>query len=138
MQYSRSIDHLDIECDTYETEPNFLVTEGNESVEESLHSNLLRSNCLVTGQPDWGTVEISYKGKKISHSGLLRYFVSFRHHIEFHEQCIERIFVDIMRRCSPEALTVCGWYTRRGGIDINPFRSTDKNLYTKDLRLCRQ
>jgi len=132
------IDLLDISCNTYQTEPNFLKTGSNQIVQETLHSNLLRSNCLVTGQPDWGTVEITYTGKSIDREGLLRYIVSFRHHIEFHEQCVERIFVDIIRQCQPESLSVCAYYTRRGGIDINPYRSTDSNFVPNNIRLCRQ
>ncbi|MHB1949009.1 MAG: NADPH-dependent 7-cyano-7-deazaguanine reductase QueF [Gammaproteobacteria bacterium] len=132
------LDDLDIECTSYLVEPSYLTAE-NENVEETLYSNLLKSNCLVTNQPDWGSVQIAYKGKKINHAGLLRYLVSFRNHNEFHEQCIERIFVDIMKYCQPEELTVYGRYTRRGGLDINPYRST-KNIFPKDLnrRLCRQ
>jgi 7-cyano-7-deazaguanine reductase len=93
-------------------------------VEEGLVSNLLRSNCPVTGQPDWGTVQIQYRGAPIDQAGLLRYLVSFRNHNEFHEQCVERIFVDVMQRCRPEQLSVYARYTRRGGLDINPYRST--------------
>jgi 7-cyano-7-deazaguanine reductase len=135
---SLCLDSLDISCDSYETNPAFLSIESDKLVKETLHSNLLRSNCLVTGQPDWGTVEISYAGRKIKHEGLLRYIVSFRNHIEFHEQCVERIFMDIMRQCQPESLSVCARYTRRGGIDINPYRSTDPNFKPVSLRLCRQ
>ena len=132
------LDDLDVECTTYLVEPSYLTSE-NEIAEETLYSNLLKSNCLVTNQPDWGSVQIAYKGKKINHEGLLRYLVSFRNHNEFHEQCIERIFVDIMKYCQPEELTVYGRYTRRGGLDINPYRSTQKKL-PNDLnkRLCRQ
>lgn len=93
-------------------------------VEEALVSNLLRSNCPVTGQPDWGSVQIRYRGAAIDPAGLLRYLVSFRNHNEFHEQCVERIFVDVMERCRPEQLSVYARYTRRGGLDINPYRST--------------
>src|SRR3990167_1788155 len=114
------LDALDIECDTYSIQPAYLCTE-DQPVEETLYSNLLKSNCLVTFQPDWASVQISYKGKKINHEGLLKYLVSFRNHNEFHEQCIERIFADIMQYCQPEALTVYGRYTRRGGLDINPY-----------------
>ena len=108
-------------------------------VEETLFSNLLKSNCLVTNQPDWGSIQISYKGKKINRESLLRYIVSFRNHNEFHEQCIERIFIDIMKYCQPEKLTVYGRYTRRGGLDINPYRSTE-NVKTNipTTRLYRQ
>lgn len=93
-------------------------------VQETLVSHLLRSNCPVTGQPDWGSVQIAYRGAPIDRAGLLRYLVSFRTHNEFHEQCVERIFVDLLRRCSPLQLSVYGRYTRRGGLDINPFRSS--------------
>jgi 7-cyano-7-deazaguanine reductase len=99
-----------------------------DTVEETLVSDLLRSNCPVTGQPDWGSVQIAYRGQPIDREGLLRYLVSFRTHNEFHEQCVERIFVDVMKRCAPERLSVYARYTRRGGLDINPFRSTDKTV----------
>ena len=118
------IDHLDVTCSVYQVEPNYLSAEANK-VEEILYSDLLKSNCLVTNQPDWGTVQIAYVGSQINREGLLRYLVSFRNHNEFHEQCIERIFVDIINRCKPEKLTVYGRYTRRGGLDINPYRSTE-------------
>ncbi|OJW06199.1 MULTISPECIES: NADPH-dependent 7-cyano-7-deazaguanine reductase QueF [Legionella] len=132
------LDDLDIECSIYHVEPSFLFV-SEELVEESLYSNLLKSNCLVTNQPDWGSVQIAYKGKKINREGLLKYLVSFRNHNEFHEQCIERIFVDIMNYCQPEQLTVYGRYTRRGGLDINPYRSTEKSSFVgKNLRLVRQ
>jgi 7-cyano-7-deazaguanine reductase len=131
------IDDLDIECSSYTVDASILKVE-NEIVEEVLYSDLLKSNCLVTNQPDWGSVEISYKGKKINRENLLRYIVSFRNHNEFHEQCIERIFMDIMRYCQPEELTVYGRYTRRGGLDINPYRSTTKLKKTINSRLCRQ
>jgi 7-cyano-7-deazaguanine reductase len=97
-------------------------------IEETLVSDLLRSNCPVTGQPDWGSVQIRYRGAPIDREGLLRYLVSFRTHNEFHEQCVERIFVDVMKHCAPEQLSVYARYTRRGGLDINPFRSTGKDL----------
>jgi len=131
------LDNLDIECSSYEVQPTFLKTE-NELVEEILFSNLLKSNCLVTNQPDWGSLQISYKGNKIDREGLLRYIVSFRNHNEFHEQCIERIFIDIMTHCKPDELTVYGRYTRRGGLDINPYRSTKKVSNMLNRRLCRQ
>ncbi|MFA5959915.1 MAG: NADPH-dependent 7-cyano-7-deazaguanine reductase QueF [Tatlockia sp.] len=119
------IDFLDVTCTDYLVKPDYLVVEDNR-VEETLYSDLLKSNCLVTNQPDWGSVQIAYKGMQINQEGLLKYLVSFRNHNEFHEQCIERIFVDIMNRCKPERLTVYGRYTRRGGLDINPYRSTEK------------
>lgn len=130
------LDTLDITCDTYTTNPAFLTTE-NQIVTETLYSDLLKSNCLVTRQPDWGSVMISYSGKKISHEGLLKYIISFRNHDEFHEQCVERIFVDIMQYCAPETLTVYARYTRRGGLDINPWRGTEQ-LDTAITRLTRQ
>lgn len=119
-----SLDKLDITMNNYEIGPEFLSLDSSgKYVAEELYSDLLRSNCLVTGQPDWGTVLISYEGKKIDHEALLKYIISFRNHIEFHEQCVERIFNDITTQCSPDSLTVYARYTRRGGIDINPIRS---------------
>lgn len=133
-----NIDELDIDCTTYLVDPTLLQTE-NELVSETLQTNLLRSNCLITNQPDWGSVQISYRGNKINRESLLRYIVSFRNHNEFHEQCVERIFVDIMKHCKPEALTVYGRYTRRGGLDINALRTTDKDAcIIQNFRLCRQ
>ncbi len=106
-------------------------------VDEELHSHLLKSNCLVTNQPDWGSVLIRYQGYKIDPEAVLRYLISFRQHNEFHEQCVERIFVDLMRYCKPEKLTVYARYTRRGGLDINPFRSNYEPSID-NLRLARQ
>lgn len=133
-----NIDDLDVECSEYSVVPDYLSTE-HLLVKETLCSDLLKSNCLVTNQPDWGSVQISYLGNKINREGLLKYLVSFRNHNEFHEQCIERIFVDIMNYCKPKELTVYGRYTRRGGIDINPYRSTNK-IYPEfsNYRLIRQ
>ena len=133
----RLIDHLDVECHEYIVNPYLLKVENSE-VEETLYSNLLKSNCLVTYQPDWGSVQISYTGPKINPESLLQYLVSFRNHNEFHEQCIERIFIDIMNFCQPKTLTVYGRYTRRGGVDINPIRSTEKNIQIQKMRLIRQ
>jgi len=120
------IDELAIEVDDYgPPQAGYLAADGAKAVvEETLVSNLLRSNCPVTGQPDWGSVQIRYRGAPIDQAGLLRYLVSFRNHNEFHEQCVERIFVDVMQRCRPEQLSVYARYTRRGGLDINPYRST--------------
>lgn len=132
------IDDLDVTCSVYQVEPQYLMV-GNTSVTEVLYSDLLKSNCLVTKQPDWGSVQIAYTGKQIDREGLLKYLVSFRNHNEFHEQCIERIFVDIMQQCNPEKLTVYGRYTRRGGLDINPWRSTERMPFQgKNQRLIRQ
>ncbi|MBY0545359.1 MAG: NADPH-dependent 7-cyano-7-deazaguanine reductase QueF [Gammaproteobacteria bacterium] len=132
------LDNLDVSCSDYTTKSSLLTTE-KEMIDETLYSHLLKSNCLVTNQPDWGTVEIHYQGQKINHENLLKYIVSYRNHNEFHEQCIERIFVDIMEHCKPTKLTVYGRYTRRGGLDINPYRSTEQaDFKGKNNRLLRQ
>ncbi|MGB6056083.1 MAG: NADPH-dependent 7-cyano-7-deazaguanine reductase QueF [Burkholderiaceae bacterium] len=117
------LDRLDIEVDAYQPDPQLLHAEPEAIVEETLVSHLLKSNCLVTGQPDWGSVQIHYVGAPINQEGLLRYLIGFREHNEFHEQCVERIFVDILQRCRPQKLAVHARYTRRGGLDINPWRS---------------
>jgi len=120
------LDTQDIAIDRYDPEPGYLSSDAQAPVvEETLYSHLLKSNCLVTGQPDWGMAVIRYRGAPIDREGLLRYLVSFRNHNEFHEQCVERIFVDILRQCQPQTLTVYARYTRRGGLDINPWRSND-------------
>lgn len=134
--YGTCLDDLDIECNVYTPQPSFLEANG-EIVEETLHSHLLKSNCLVTGQPDWASILIKYQGKQIHHPGLLKYLVSFRNHCEFHEQCVERIFTDIIRHCEPKLLTVYARYTRRGGIDINPFRSNFE-ASPENMRVVRQ
>ena len=132
------IDEQDIEITSYEFNANWLKDcVSDEIVEEKLVSHLLKSNCLITNQPDWGTLHIHYVGKKINQEKLLRYVVSFRQHNEFHEQCVERIFCDLMHYAKPEKLTVYARYTRRGGLDINPFRSNFENL-PENLRLARQ
>ncbi|THF61300.1 NADPH-dependent 7-cyano-7-deazaguanine reductase QueF [Pseudothauera rhizosphaerae] len=119
------LDGLDIDIDTYRPQPAFLAAAaGQPEVAETLYSYLLKSNCLVTGQPDWGMVAVRYRGAPIERAGLLRYIVSFRRHNEFHEQCVERIFCDLMARCRPRELLVWARYTRRGGLDINPWRAT--------------
>jgi len=118
------LDRLDIEVDSYTPNPALLTANFDESpVEETLISHLLKSNCLVTGQPDWGSVQIHYVGPQINQESLLQYLIGFRDHNEFHEQCVERIFVDIMRHCKPQKLSVYARYTRRGGLDITPWRS---------------
>ena len=118
------IDDIDVDIDTYLPQPDFLGADAAAAtVEETLVSHLLKSNCLITGQPDWATLAVRYRGRPIDRAGLLRYVVSYRDHDEFHEQCVERIFMDIRRRCRPESLAVWARYTRRGGIDINPFRA---------------
>ncbi len=120
-----SIDALELDFDAYDApDPAFLVSDGHHHVSETLRSDLLKSNCPVTGQPDWASVRIAYRGPRIDSAGLLRYLVSFREHAEFHEQCVERIFVDVLARCRPDSLCVEARYTRRGGLDINPWRCT--------------
>lgn len=120
-----SLDALDIDCDRYDAPcPDALAAAADTPVEETLSSALLKSNCPVTGQPDWAGVRIAYRGPRIDRAGLLRYLVSFREHAEFHEQCVERIFRDVLARCAPETLSVEARYTRRGGLDINPWRTT--------------
>jgi 7-cyano-7-deazaguanine reductase len=119
-----SLDRLDIEVDSYDPNPALLKADHTEAlVEEKFVSHLLKSNCLVTGQPDWGSVQIHYVGAPINQESLLKYLIGFRNHNEFHEQCVERIFMDILRRCKPQKLAVYARYTRRGGLDINPWRS---------------
>jgi len=132
------IDELDIDVDTYHPNEKLLIAKEAEQVTEILCSHLLKSNCPVTGQPDWATVIIEYSGAKIDHENLLRYVISFREHQDFHEHCVERMFTDILRQCKPQSLSVYARYTRRGGLDINPFRSTDKNALPRVGRLLRQ
>ncbi|MGZ5848705.1 MAG: NADPH-dependent 7-cyano-7-deazaguanine reductase QueF, partial [Ramlibacter sp.] len=134
-----NLDRLDIECTHYTPEPSLLAAAVDEQpVEEVLVSNLLKSNCLVTGQPDWGSVQIRYAGPQIDQGGLLRYLVSLRNHDEFHEQCVERIFMDIRQRCRPTKLAVYARYTRRGGVDINPFRTSHPLALPPNVRTARQ
>ncbi len=137
-----NLDRLEVTITSFETSQNLLKLSEDDTqvVNEVLYSNLLKSNCLVTNQPDWASVQISYRGKKIDHSSLLKYFVSFRNHNEFHEQCVERIFCDINKFCTPDQLTVYARYTRRGGIDINPIRSNCNLEVTKlsNIRHIRQ
>ncbi|ATM99584.1 MULTISPECIES: NADPH-dependent 7-cyano-7-deazaguanine reductase QueF [Proteus] len=132
------IDEQNIEINNYQFDAQWLNESTTDTlVEETLVSHLLKSNCLITNQPDWGSVAIQYKGKKIDREKLLRYLVSFRQHNEFHEQCVERIFHDIMQLCAPETLTVYARYTRRGGLDINPWRSNCE-FVPEISRLARQ
>jgi len=134
------LDDLDIEGFEYQPNPNLLhVIPGAEEVNEYLYSHLLRSNCPVTGQPDWGTVFIHYSGQKIQRESLLRYIVSFRQCQDFHEHCVERIFTDLIDKCQCDSLSVYARYTRRGGLDINPYRSTiDLSEKAMALRTARQ
>ncbi len=134
-----NIDNQDICIDNYEFNAELLENccENDEIIEEYLVSDLLKSNCLITSQPDWGTVQIHYVGRKINREKLLRYIVSFRDHNEFHEQCVERIFCDLLHFAKPEKLTVYARYTRRGGLDINPYRSNFEAV-PESVRLARQ
>lgn len=132
------LDEQDIAFDDFVLDA-CLLTRSTETgiMTESVYSHLLRSNCPVTNQPDWGSIQISYTGQAIDHESLLRYLVSFRQHNDFHEQCVERVFSDIMRQCQPEKLTVQAYYSRRGGLDINPFRSNTEQPEPL-VRLIRQ
>ncbi len=134
-----NLDRLDLECSHYQPAPELLTAQFNQApVTETLTSQLLKSNCLVTGQPDWGSVRISYTGPQIDQAGLLQYIVSFRNHNEFHEQCVERIFMDIWRACKPSKLEVYARYTRRGGVDINPWRTSHPMAAPVNIRTARQ
>ncbi len=133
------LDRLDVECTQYTPAPELLHANHAEApVTETLTSHLLKSNCLVTGQPDWGSVRIQYSGAQIDQAGLLQYLVSFRNHNEFHEQCVERIFMDVWTRCRPIRLSVYARYTRRGGLDINPLRTSHPQALPPNVRTARQ
>jgi 7-cyano-7-deazaguanine reductase len=133
------LDRLDIDVDHYSPSPQLLSANEEEAmVEETLVSHLLKSNCLVTGQPDWASVQIRYAGPQIDQEGLLRYLIGFREHNEFHEQCVERIFIDVLRQCKPSQLAVYARYTRRGGLDINPWRTNFSTSRPPNLRTARQ
>ena len=133
------LDRLDIECTHEQPAPELLTAAFDEQpVEEVLTSRLLKSNCPVTGQPDWGSVQIRYAGPQIDQAGLLRYIISFRRHNDFHEHCVERMFMDIWQRCQPTQLTVYARYTRRGGLDINPWRTSHPGALPKNVRTARQ
>ncbi|MET0541243.1 MAG: NADPH-dependent 7-cyano-7-deazaguanine reductase QueF [Variovorax sp.] len=134
-----NLDRLEIECTHYQPAPELLSAQfGEVPVNETLSSRLLKSNCLVTGQPDWGSVQIRYSGPPIDQAGLLGYIVSFRNHNVFHEPCAERIFNDIWQRCRPNKLAVYARYTRRGGLDINPFRTSWPQALPPNIRTARQ
>ena len=133
----RCIDDRVVACDTYEVAPEFLSADTSQLIAEDLHSDLLRSLCPVTNQPDIGSILISYRGPRIDREGLLRYIVSYRQHRDFHEACVERMFMDIRERCAAEQLSVYARYQRRGGIDINPFRSNFETT-APNTRLWRQ
>jgi len=131
------LDSLPVSIDRYAPEPEYLSV-GPARAEERLYSHLLKTNCPVTGQPDWATLEIAYRGPRIDHEGLLRYIISFRNHQDFHEHCVERIYLDIKARCRPDYLSLFARYTRRGGLDINPFRCSELGKTPEFERLLRQ
>ena len=131
------IDGLDVEIDTYHPEPALLKADASQEVSECLVSHLLKSNCPVTGQPDWASLVVRYQGPQIDHASLLKYLVSFREHQDFHEHCVERMFCEIRERCRPQQLLVYARYTRRGGLDINPLRSSHE-ISADNIRLVRQ
>jgi 7-cyano-7-deazaguanine reductase len=132
------VDDLDVTVNSYDRpQPELLRCDESRVVEEALHSHLLKSNCPVTSQPDWGSVAVEYRGAALDHASFLAYIVSFRQHSDFHEQCVERIFMDLQSLLKPEKLTVYARYVRRGGLDINPYRSTEK-LTLENGRLARQ
>lgn len=135
------LDGQDLRIDSYQFDATLLeqaVEQNGEIVSEVLYSDLLKSNCLITNQPDWGSVEITYTGPKINREALLKYIISFREHNEFHEQCVERIFTDLQKYCQPSELSVYARYTRRGGLDINPFRSSSTLTPHSHSRTARQ
>lgn len=133
------IDGLDIDIDVYgPPDASMLRIDGQDDADEVLVSHLLKSNCPVTRQPDWATLAIAYRGPRIDREGLLRYVVGFRNHCEFHEQCVERVFVDLLARCRPEQLSVEARYTRRGGLDINPWRASPGTPPAPPVREPRQ
>jgi len=134
------LDDLDVEINKYDLYPDYLLDAINPDADnhsEQLYSHLFKSNCMVTGQPDWASIFIEYTGKPIKQTSLLKYLISFRNHQAFHEPCVEKIFVDLMKYCKPESLSVYCRYTRRGGLDINPFRSTN-DIVPSNNRIWRQ
>ena len=131
------IDHEDVDCGDADVNADHLAADAGSLVREDLYTHLLRSLCPVTAQPDIGSLQISYRGPGIDRAGLLQYVVSYRQHNDFHESCVERMFMDILERCEPESLSVHARYQRRGGIDINPFRSNTADK-PRNLRLWRQ
>ena len=128
-----SLDALDVDCEHYDTDPSLLQLENSSAafeqlVDEVLYTDLFRSRCPITGQPDWGTVTVCYKGPQISHASLLQYLVSYRLHNDFHENCVERIFCDIKQQCRPQSLSVEANFLRRGGLDICPVRASSEMM----------
>lgn len=132
------LDGLDVTCDVFTPDAGLLACGETGDITEILYSHLLKTNCPVTGQPDWASICISYSGRPMERTSLLRYLVSFRKHQDFHENCVERIFTDISSTLQPRALSVFARYTRRGGLDINPYRSTDSSYQPPRVRIARQ
>ncbi|MFL2840965.1 MAG: NADPH-dependent 7-cyano-7-deazaguanine reductase QueF [Pseudohongiellaceae bacterium] len=132
------IDNLHVQISNYYPNATLLSIDQNNIVEESLYSDLFKSNCPVTNQPDWGSINITYKGPAITHECLLAYLVSYRLHTDYHENCVEKIFVDIQEKCKPEMLKVQANFLRRGGLDINPIRYTHSELVKTPVRFIRQ
>jgi 7-cyano-7-deazaguanine reductase len=134
------LDRLDLDIDPHQKPLAELLSADHSLApnEECLVTHLLRSNCPVTGQPDWASVQITYVGAPINEEGLLRYLIAFREHQEFHEHCVEKIFVDVKEKCRPSKLSVYARYTRRGGIDINPFRADYNATWPDNIRHVRQ
>ncbi|MET0893347.1 MAG: NADPH-dependent 7-cyano-7-deazaguanine reductase QueF [Pseudoxanthomonas sp.] len=139
IEGGETIDAQDLEIDDYgPPNPEYLSSDSAHIAEEALVSHLLKSNCPVTGQPDWASLVLAYRGPRIERAGLLRYLVSFRDHAGFHEQCVERIFCDVLEYCRPQSLSVEARYTRRGGLDINPWRATPGSDVPEAVRELRQ
>ena len=132
-----SLDELPVACDAYDVAPHLLLADGPD-ISESLTTGLFRSVCPVTAQPDIASMQIAYRGPRIDRAGLLRYLVSYRCHAGFHEHCVERIFVEVSARCRCEQLTVYARFTRRGGIDINPYRTNTGSPPPANVRTARQ
>lgn len=132
-----SLDHLELNVSRYRVDPGFLAVK-KEIIEETLTSDLFKTNCPITGQPDWAGIQIRYRGPAMERTGLLKYLISFREHQAFHETCVERIFLDLSRCCRPEKLAVYARYTRRGGLDINPFRTNYERTCPANFRTARQ
>ncbi|WP_404339366.1 NADPH-dependent 7-cyano-7-deazaguanine reductase QueF [Pseudoalteromonas mariniglutinosa] len=132
------IDELDITISNYEIDARSLRHASTQHVTETLHSHLLKSNCLITSQPDWASIIIRYTGQQICHESLLKYLISFRTHNEFHEQCVERIYCDLMQQLALQELEVYARYTRRGGLDINPYRATNNDQIPFNVKINRQ
>jgi len=135
---AKSLDQQDLAIESYQPKPEYLKLLSDTIVTRAWHSNVLKTNCPVTGQPDWASVLIAYEGAEIDPAGLLRYIVSFREHQDFHEHCVERMFCDLTERCAPLKLEVYARYTRRGGLDINPYRNSVQGQLPAPVRLLRQ